>query len=166
MNGRVRLAVGAIVYSYLHNDLKYILIQKEKVMDTKTGNPHTISAYWDFPKGGKKEGEDDFSALKRELKEELGLEKFKIVMKLPFSLEFKFPKKIKEKIGFSSQKTNLFLVNFQGNESEIQIDKEELKEFGIFPFNSAIKKLGKKESKEVFKDAHTLLVSILKSKSI
>jgi len=98
-----RLAVGAFVKN---KQGKYLLLETQ----AKIGK--AIEKYWDIPKGGVEKGESLIEALKRELQEELGTDKFGGVRKLNISFSFNYPIEIKEKIGFDSQKVELFFENF------------------------------------------------------
>lgn len=71
----IRQAVGAIVFQ--HNEL--LLIHKVKISDIK--GEYTLSkGEWDFPKGGVKHTDNDLeSAMLRELEEETGSKKFKVI---------------------------------------------------------------------------------------
>ncbi len=69
-NREIRKAVTAVVYDKMHKP--YFLILKR--IKNWEG--------WEFVKGGIKEGETEEEAVKREIIEETGLQKFKIIKKL------------------------------------------------------------------------------------
>ena len=62
----VEKSVGAIV---VNTDGLYLLLNRAN----KDGD------FWEFPKGHQLEGESDIETLKRELKEETGIEKFELI---------------------------------------------------------------------------------------
>jgi 8-oxo-dGTP pyrophosphatase MutT (NUDIX family) len=146
MMQRTRKAVGAIVYSV--NQERFLLVKKKSVSDTLSKTQYKIRSYWDFPKGGIKIGETAIAALKRELKEELGIVDFMIIKKLPYALNFSFTKNIRDIIGFNKQSTILYYVEIQNR--KIVLDKTELEKYSFFTYKQAIKRLEKEESKKVF----------------
>jgi len=113
---RIRKSVGAFI---VNKDGKFLLLKTRGM----------TRVYWDILKGGVKEGEKLENALMREMKEELGTDKFGEIKKLDFSFTFKFPKKIREKIKFDSERVELFSVNFIGDEKDIKVDGREILDF-------------------------------------
>ncbi len=83
-----RLSVGAFVRN---KEGKYLLLETQ----AKIGK--TIEKYWDIPKGGVEKEENLTEALKRELVEELGTNKFGKIKKLNINFSFDFPTEIKKK---------------------------------------------------------------------
>jgi len=85
--------------------------------------------HWRPPGGGINEGEDPDKALLRELKEELGTEKFEIKAKSEFINKYDWPvwfiKSYKKE--WRGQERIQFLVRFTGKKSDIKINKEEIK---------------------------------------
>jgi len=67
---------------------------------------------WEFPKGGieRKDMELEELALKRELKEETGLESMRIVAKLPFVIRYKYPKQYSSRYRHSETEQQVYLV--------------------------------------------------------
>lgn len=87
--------------------------------------------YWKMPQGGVNDGETKKQALMRELKEELGTDKFKILKQFPFSHQYDWDE-VNLKVPrnkLRGQKQTFFLVEFIGNDGEIKLDKNELKDY-------------------------------------
>lgn len=104
----------------------------EFLLQKKTLDYKWFSGGWSLFGGGIKDGETPLEAIKRELKEELGICFEKI----------KFFKKNSFEIGNNSFENEVFLVNFNGRISEIILNegagfaffsKEELNSLNIFP---------------------------------
>jgi putative (di)nucleoside polyphosphate hydrolase len=136
-----RLAVGAFVRNKEGN---YLLLK------TRAKVGEVVEEYWDIPKGGVEENEDLLGALKRELIEELGSKKFRIVRKLGINFSFEFPIEIKERTGFDSEKVELFLVEFYGDEKDIKVDNDEIVGFAFLNENEFLKRASFKNTKRAF----------------
>ena len=79
---------------------------------------------WQMPQGGIENGEDFFTAMRRELYEETGIKTFKIIREIKQFYEYELPENL---IGiiwkgkFRGQKQKWFIVKFIGKEKEINI---------------------------------------------
>ena len=91
-----------------------------------------IDNAWQFPQGGVEENESIEEALKRELYEEIGTKKIKIIKEMPKQVVYKFPFYLKSKYQIDGQKQTYFLVYFYGDDDEIVFDKQEKPEFKEF----------------------------------
>ena len=91
-----------------------------------------IDNAWQFPQGGIEENESCEEALLRELYEEIGTKKVKILKEMPDVVTYKFPYYLKNKYKIDGQKQRYFLVHFYGDDSEISFDKQEKPEFKEF----------------------------------
>ncbi|MCA9497066.1 MAG: RNA pyrophosphohydrolase [Nanoarchaeota archaeon] len=91
-----------------------------------------IDDAWQLPQGGMEEGESEDKAILRELNEELGTDKFKIISKMEEKLLYKFPYYLKEKYEIDGQNQSFFLIYFYGKNSEIKFDNQEKPEFKNF----------------------------------
>ena len=88
---------------------KFLLIKRKGYHDRKF--------LWRLVKGGKNQGEDDLDALKREIKEETGMNKFQVIGKI-FSYSFIMPSNNKVNV-------NTYLVFGDVNQKLMKEDVEE-----------------------------------------
>nr|WP_321266362.1 RNA pyrophosphohydrolase [uncultured Sulfurimonas sp.] len=73
-----------------------------------------LSDIWQFPQGGIDKGEDAYEALYRELKEEIGTKKVKVISEYPKWISYDFPTKIAKKMKpYKGQKQKYFLVKLK-----------------------------------------------------
>ena len=80
---------------------------------------------WQMPQGGVNEGERLIDAMKRELKEETGIENIKILKEIDGWSEYELPEYLLGKIWkgrYRGQKQKWFIVRFLGNDSEIDLE--------------------------------------------
>jgi putative (di)nucleoside polyphosphate hydrolase len=134
-----RLSVGAFVKN---RQEKYLLVSKIGKANEK---------YWDVPKGGVEKGESLVEALKRELQEELGTDKFRNIRKLNINFSFNYPIEIKKLTGFDSQKVELFFVEFYGEDKDIKVDKKEIDNFVFVDEKEFLQKVSYETTKEAFR---------------
>ncbi len=85
-----------------------------------------VQEAWQFPQGGVDRGEDLIAALKRELREEIG------VMPDLYEIEacrtgyrYLFPKKHAKKTNWEGQEQTYFLCHFHGTDADICLESEE-----------------------------------------
>ncbi len=79
---------------------------------------------WELLKGGVKDGEKVLKCLKREIKEEAGAKKFKIIGKTRYYIKYKFPKGfVKDEHIYHGAKGFVFLVELFSK--KIKVDKSE-----------------------------------------
>lgn len=143
---KVRQAVGAIVTI----GKEYILILKTKI-NTKEGKKE-IKGEWDFIKGGVEKTDSSLcEAILRELKEETGKDTFYVIKEFEEKIRFKFPKGVAEKIGYHSQETTMFLVEYSGENEDWLPHDDEISEIGFFKKEEVLKMLAHEESREYFK---------------
>jgi len=124
---KYRKAVFIVTYSK-SKDKTFYLILKRKL--------HWKG--WEFPKGGIKSFETKKRAIKREVKEETGLNALRI-KKFNVSGKFKYHKKFKDRLGFIGQSFSLYSVEVKKN--RIKIDKREHSDYKWIDFKEAMKKL-------------------------
>jgi len=143
---QIRKAVGAII----KKDDLFLLIHKVKMMNSSNG-PEKIKPRWDFPKGGVKVVDANLEkAILRELKEETGSKKYKIIKEFEEKIIFEFPDEFKKKMGFQKQETTMFLIDFLGDQSELESQDEEIDDIRFFSREEVNKRLIFEDSKDFF----------------
>ena len=100
---------------------KFLLIQ----------NNDWLKNWWKFPQGGVNKGEPLEKAAIRELKEELGTDKFSILGKSKKINQYDWNDKSLElsKYKWRGQIQNYLIVEFIGEENEIKIDSKEIRQY-------------------------------------
>ena len=108
----LRTGVGIIVL----NKQNKIFVGKRK---DNPGNK------WQMPQGGVDEGEDYITAMKRELKEETGIENIKIIKEIEKIYQYELPENLVGVIWkgkYRGQKQKWFITRFLGEEKEINLN--------------------------------------------
>ena len=80
---------------------------------------------WQMPQGGVDEGEDYITAMKRELKEETGIENIKIIKEIEKIYQYELPEDLVGIIWkgkYRGQKQKWFITRFLGEETEINLN--------------------------------------------
>ena len=80
---------------------------------------------WQFPQGGLQEGEDDRDGIKREMKEEVGVSDFKIIIRSSSTTEYLFPQKLsypEDKAPYDGQSHRWFLLEFNSTQEDFLPD--------------------------------------------
>ena len=91
-----------------------------------------IDNAWQFPQGGIEENENSRQAILRELEEEMGNNKFKIIEEMEEKVKYYFPLKHLKKGDLVGCLASFFLVKFFGEDKEIVFDKNQAPEFKNF----------------------------------
>lgn len=125
-----------------------IIFRKNK--ETKYLILHYEMGHWDFPKGNVEKGEKEQETVKREVKEETGIEKIEI---LP-----KFKEKIRYFYRFKGQLRSKEVVFYlaKAKEEKVKLSFEHIG-FLWLNFDKAFKKLTYKNAKEILKKADDFL---------
>ena len=143
---KVRKAVGAIVT--IGED--YVLILKTKIHTTE--GKKEIEGEWDFIKGGVEEEDSSLEeAILRELEEETGMKAFSVKKEFEEKISFKFPQEVVDRIGYHSQETTMFLVEYIGENKGWLPQDDEVSEIGFFKKEDVLRKLAHEETREYFK---------------
>lgn len=111
---RYRPCVGIVVI----NQDKKIFIGKRKEIDTNN---------WQMPQGGIEPKEKLEIAAKRELAEETGIKSIKIISQTTSWLYYDIPQEIRKNLWhnkYLGQKQQWFLMEFLGDDNEININQE------------------------------------------
>lgn len=137
----IRQAVGAIV---VHKG-RILLVRKVKIKNFASG-PKRIQGEWDFPKGGIRAGESPEKAVLRELREETGSERFRILKKYEQRIKFEFPKELHASLGFTRQETHMFRLSYDGEPEDLSPQDDEIEEVRFFSREDALKLLAHDES--------------------
>lgn len=143
----IRKAVGAIIYQ----EDEILLVHKVKMSEAKSG-PEKIVGEWDFPKGGVKPSDLNLEeALLRELYEETGSKDYQIISQFDQKVYFEFSQDIKEKIGYDSQETTMFYVEFQGNRASLRPIDDEISQVKFVNRDKVLDELSYEETKKYYK---------------
>ena len=108
----MRSGVGIIIL----NNNNQVFVGKRK--DNPANN-------WQMPQGGVDKGESFIDAMKRELFEETGIKKIKILKELEKIYQYELPENLVGIIWkgkYRGQKQKLFITRFLGNDDEININ--------------------------------------------
>ena len=123
--------VGMIIVSNNYPQKKEIFIAQR----------NDLSDIWQFPQGGIDEGEEVQEAMFRELEEEIGTDKVKIIAEYPEWISYDFPPKIAKKMKpYKGQKQRYFLVKLKKS-AKINLDTQH-PEFSDYKFVGVDKVLG------------------------
>jgi putative (di)nucleoside polyphosphate hydrolase len=134
---------------------RVLLVYKVKISESKNG-AESIPGEWDFPKGGVKPSESDLEgAAMRELREETGSTRFRIIRAFSERICFIFPPEVQEKLGYQRQETAMFHAEYQGDGSDLQPQDEEIAKTCLVSFEEALALLAHQESRDFF--AHVFL---------
>jgi len=108
-----RNSVSCIVFK----GSKYLLVQQ-------VGWP---DIFWKFPQGGVEDGEHNEETIKRELYEELGIEKYRIVGSSKHLNQYDWSPDSVKLAGFRwrGQTQKFYLIEYLGKDEDIRLDKKE-----------------------------------------
>ena len=112
LNLPLRLGVGIIL---LNNENK-VFVGK------RIDNPKN---FWQMPQGGINNNESFFQAAKRELEEETGITKIKLIKELDQWLTYDLPENLLGKIWqgkYRGQKQKWFIMKFEGKDQEVDVN--------------------------------------------
>ncbi|UTR06789.1 NUDIX domain-containing protein [Alkalihalobacillus sp. LMS6] len=141
----IRQAVGAIVVT---KDA-YVLVCKSW-QNTKDGKER-IEDEWDIVKGGVEDEDESLeAAVLRELYEETGSKAF--ILRDPFreKLTFAFPPEVKKRIGFETQETTVFLVEFTGDLEDLTPKDKEISKLKAVGSDQLMDYITHDETKQFF----------------
>jgi len=124
---KYRKAVFIVTYAKVKEKVYYLILKRKL---------HWKG--WEFPKGGIKFFEIKKQTIKREIKEETGLNSIKI-KKFNISGRYKYDKKYPNRKGFIGQSFSLYSVEVK--KEQVKIDRYEHSDYKWIEFEEAMKKL-------------------------
>ena len=101
-----------------------IILNKENKVFVGKRKDNPINK-WQMPQGGVDDGEDNLSAMKRELLEETSIRSIELLKEIDGYFEYELPKNLVGIIWkgkFRGQKQKWFITKFVGNENEINLN--------------------------------------------
>lgn len=105
---------------------------------------------WELVKGGLKGNENELNCLKREIREETGVKKYKILAKTHYFIKYKFPKGfVKDHHIFHGAKGYMFLVELFSK--KVKVDRSEHDGFKWVNEKEALKLLTHRNHKNALK---------------
>ena len=132
--------------------MRYFLLLHYPAINRKGG-------HWEFPKGHVEAGENEEETMRREIKEETGIEDLKIISGFKEYIKYFFKQKQEEKDKAKKPTWIFKLVVFfvaQTQTKDVKISHEHIG-FEWIPIDEAIKKTTYKNSKELLKKADIYL---------
>lgn len=119
-----RLNVGAVLF----NSAGLVFVAR------RADTPYAVEGGrggWQLPQGGIDAGEEPRVAVLRELAEEIGSAKAKIIAEHPDWLTYDFPPRLTHVLGgrFRGQRQRWFALRFTGSDADIRLDADPHPEF-------------------------------------
>ncbi|KYG91354.1 hypothetical protein A0U40_15470 [[Bacillus] sp. KCTC 13219] len=143
----IRQAVGAIIF----HQAEILLVHKVKI---STIRDMQIQGEWDFPKGGIEHNDKNLeAALFRELIEETGSVKYKVLEQLDEKIIFHFAEEFTHKTGYKMQETTMFVIEYTGDRSDLMPQDNEIRAIEFFSPNETLAKLTHQDTKLFFEKA-------------
>jgi len=138
MTSKIRRGISGIIFFDAKGRREYLLLKRKKNWKG-----------WEFLKGGLKKGESESKALKREIREEIGISNFKAKRTNIIHL-FKYQKSyVKDNKEWQGAKNRVFLI--QIHSKKIRIDHNEHSGFKWANRKSALKMLTWNDFRKVFR---------------
>lgn len=103
-----------------------------------------------YKRGVEEEDPSLEKAIIRELEEETGMKSFFVKKELEERISFKFPQHVAERVGFHSQETTMFLVEYIGENKDWRPQDDEISEIGYFKKEEVLRKLAHEETRKYF----------------
>ncbi len=143
------ISAGAVVFRKEDNEIYYLLL-------------HYKSGHWDFPKGHIEEGEKEKETVKREVKEETGIEDIKIIegfrewIKYVFRSTYDLDENEKSKALWIFKIVTFYLA--ETKTKKVKISFEHLG-YKWLSYDEALEQVTFKKAKEILKKAHHYLTN-------
>lgn len=147
-------SIGGVVFRRENGEIKYFVIQHSRE-----------SHHWSFPKGHIEENETAEGTLRREIKEETGIEQMEIIPGFLQQERYFYAAKGKEKewrkeIGrgiYILKDVKFFLVETQEKEIKLSLEHQN---YDWLPFADALKRITHKQDKNILKQADKFLANL------
>lgn len=137
-----KVAIG-VVYRKFPAGIRFLLLHRAKRKDC-------LWSGWEMPKGGIEAGESSLKTIKREVAEESGIKKMKVVKKLRIKVKYEYPKYWQKATGFKKTVQTPFLIEVFQNPRRLSA---EFDGYAWCDFPTAMKKLKWKSQKELLEFA-------------
>ena len=130
------------VVGFIFNNQNQVLIVNNKIEENN---------YWGLPQGGVNSGESNDDAILREMKEETNISSIDILGKSENIYKYKWPKSYTNS-GYKGQKQTLYILKFNGEDSEIKLSPWELKDWKWVEIDKLVSESDEKheEAYEIF----------------
>ena len=139
-------SAGAVVFRKEDSKFYYLLL-------------HYQSGHWDFPKGHIEKGEEEKETVKREIKEETGIEDVEFIPgfreRITYFFRKSYDKSKKPPLVF--KEVVFYLVKTKTKQVRISYEHTRYK---WLPYNKAIKQITFKNAKDILERANNYLLSI------
>ena len=117
-----------MMFIYRKNAAACIINNREEMLLIKRSD--SSEDHWQMPQGGLDRNETPEQAVLREVQEETGIKSAKIISKHPEKYEYEWPDKWhKLNNGYKGQSQAIFYLRYNGDDSDIKIDKTEANDF-------------------------------------
>jgi bis(5'-nucleosidyl)-tetraphosphatase len=136
-------SAGAVIFRKEGGKTHYLLLHYPS-------NSRAPKDYWDFPKGHIEKGEKETETVKREVKEETGLQKFKFIEGFKEWIKYFF--KDKDKTVFKI--VTFYLI--ETKEKEVKISFEHIG-YKWLAYEQALEQLNFKNAKDILQKANNFL---------
>jgi bis(5'-nucleosidyl)-tetraphosphatase len=138
----IEKSAGAIVFRKEEGEIYYLLLHYPGFRGDRT--------HWDFPKGQIEKGESIADTAKREVGEETGIRKLRILPEFKETIKYFFK--------FKGENIMKFVTFFlaESEEKEVKLSHEHIG-FKWLPYNEAIKQLTYSNAKAILKKADSFL---------
>ena len=135
--------IGIVIFRHEDKGVKYLLL-------------HHGGEYWNFPKGHQEGDENDLQTALRELEEETGIAKVKVVDNFLNEYQYDFDTDINDGVKEKIYKQAIFFLG-EVIDQKVKISDEHI-DFGWFDFDTALKRMFYQEGQNSLKKAHQFIL--------
>lgn len=126
-------------FLYRKNVVAFIVNNQNEVLIVNRAGEND---FWGLPQGGVDDGEIDNNAILREIKEETNISNANVLGKFKNIYKYKFKKE--NSTGYKGQRQTLYILKFNGEDSEIRLCPWELKDWKWVEFDKLISESDKR----------------------